>query len=186
MLNPHWSRGESDIVGELADVRMNREDHLPDGGGCYALVIVLPKRKCIQVGKLGNALFPAGTYVYTGTAMSSLRARIAYHLRKTKKRHWHIDYLLGARGAYVKEVAYHLSSIRTECRSNRRIARLPGAKIIVPGFGSSDCRAGCQSHLIYFAIKPKRLARRAQSYETRQCAGIWRTAFVPLRSFDLA
>lgn len=133
---------------------MNPETDLPDDGGCYTLVIVLPKPTSIRVGELGAALFPSGFYLYTGSAMSGLRARIARHLRKSKKRHWHIDYLLGASGARVNEIVTHVSPSREECRHNQRIARLPGAKIILPGFGSSDCRDGCPSHLIYFTRIP--------------------------------
>jgi Uri superfamily endonuclease len=137
---------------------MKRKNNPSDCAGCYTLVIVLPKSKSIRVGKLGRAFFPAGVYFYTGSAMNGLRARLARHLRKSKKRHWHIDYLLGAPGARVQEVVTRASSNREECGHNQRIARLPGAKIILPGFGSSDCRAGCPSHLIYFTGSPERLA----------------------------
>jgi hypothetical protein len=31
-----------------------------------------------------------------------------------------------------------------------RLAALPGATILVHGFGASDCRAGCRAHLVAF------------------------------------
>jgi len=160
-------RGEIEVL--CCCVRMNRNINLPDNGGCYTLVIGLAKPKSIQVGKLGCAFFPAGVYFYTGSAMSGLRARIARHLRKSKKRRWHIDYLLGAPGACVNEVVARVSPIREECRHNQRVARLPGATIILPGFGSSDCTAGCASHLVYFGteasgtIRRRRITRLAAS-----------------------
>ncbi|HSF57479.1 MAG TPA: DUF123 domain-containing protein [Candidatus Binatia bacterium] len=46
------------------------------------------------MGKLGDAVFPAGTYVYTGSAMKGLAARVKRHCSRKKKIHWHIDYLL--------------------------------------------------------------------------------------------
>ena len=55
---------------------------------------------------------------------------------------WHIDYLLNAPGAEVTEV---VRSHEAECALN-------GAgegRIMVTGFGASDCRAGCGSHLKY-------------------------------------
>lgn len=36
---------------------------------------------------------------------------------------------------------------RIECRLNGEILSLPGAEIVAPGFGSSDCP--CPSHLVY-------------------------------------
>jgi Uri superfamily endonuclease len=137
----------------------NREAELPQGGGCYTLVIVLSKQRSIRVGKLGKSLFAKGTYLYTGSAMAGLRRRITRHLRKRKKLRWHIDYLLNCAAVAVKDVMIHSSSTRQECLHNKRIFRLPGARVTLPGFGSSDCRAGCPSHLIYFTSKPKRLAR---------------------------
>ena len=44
--------------------------------GCYSLIIDLKWKKTIRVGKLGEAVFPAGTYVYTGSAMKGLGARL--------------------------------------------------------------------------------------------------------------
>ncbi|HSE85187.1 MAG TPA: DUF123 domain-containing protein [Candidatus Binatia bacterium] len=59
--------------------------------GCYSLVIELKQRKRIQVGKLGKAKFQPGIYVYTGSAMGGLRARLLRHLSDTKTMRWHID-----------------------------------------------------------------------------------------------
>ena len=47
----------------------------------------LKRKKTIRVGKLGKAVFPAGTYVYTGRAMKGLEARLRRHCAKTKKIH---------------------------------------------------------------------------------------------------
>ena len=123
------------------------------------MVIVVPKQRSIRVGKLGKFLFLKGTYLYTGSAMAGLRRRIARHLRKRKKLHWHIDYLLNGSGVAINGVMIHRSSTRQECLHNKRIFRLPGVRVTVPGFGSSDCRANCPSHLAYFIGKPKRFPR---------------------------
>lgn len=106
----------------------------------YQLRIAVARKLRLCIGSLGVFDFPAGTYVYTGSARRNLEARIARHLRREKALRWHIDYLLTAPGVRVVEV---LRSRRDECRWNRATR----GEIPVPGFGASDCRAGCGSHL---------------------------------------
>jgi Uri superfamily endonuclease len=108
----------------------------------YQLRIDVKRPVRIRVGRLGNFLFPAGRYIYTGSAKRNLEARIARHLRKEKTLRWHIDWLLSASGVTVAEVS---RSCEGECALNQKIA----GKIVVPGFGASDCHYGCGSHLRY-------------------------------------
>jgi len=119
--------------------------------GCYLLLILLPRRQRITVGHLGVFDFPAGFYLYTGSALRGLESRIARHLRLHKKKHWHIDYLLEE--ACVLEAIQFPTTKRLECLLNARAAALPGAQIVVPRFGSSDCR--CRAHLWYFEERPE-------------------------------
>ena len=123
--------------------------------GIYHLLIQLLQPQEIIVGKLGCFRFPAGYYVYTGSALNGLEARVARHRRKeklrgTKQSHWHIDYLL--QHARIIDVIFHITTARLECEYNRRIMNLPGAQIIVPRFGASDCK--CKAHLVYFSNMP--------------------------------
>jgi Uri superfamily endonuclease len=106
----------------------------------YRLHIGLARPLRLRIGRLGTFDFPAGTYVYTGSARAAMDARIARHLSATKTLRWHVDYLLAADGVRVLRVE---RSAVAECALNRST---PGA-IVAPGFGSSDCRAGCGSHL---------------------------------------
>ena len=94
----------------------------------------------VQVGRLGRFEFVAGDYVYTGSALRNFEARIRRHLSAVKKMHWHIDYLLAAPGVVVREVLRYSSP---ECAINQQLV----GEIVVPGFGASDCRAACVSHL---------------------------------------
>jgi len=122
--------------------------------GCYSLLIRVRKKISIQVGRLGEAEFPPGIYLYTGSAMNGLKSRLSRHLRKgNKKSHWHIDYLLRRQEAQIKEILVYPGTDRAECRHNQRIASLPGVRVILKGFGASDCVSGCASHLIYFGKK---------------------------------
>jgi Uri superfamily endonuclease len=119
------------------------------GTGLYQLVIRLKKSQLIAVGRRGRFLFPAGYYVYTGSGRRGLESRIARHLRKQKKMRWHVDYLL--QHGRVLEVKRY-GNDQEECELNRRVERLPGGRVVVQGFGSSDCR--CRTHLFYFRRNP--------------------------------
>ena len=51
---------------------------------------------------------------------------------------------------------------RMECAWARRIARLPGAHAVAPGFGASDC--GCEAHLFWVSRRPElRFLQRSRS-----------------------
>ncbi len=106
----------------------------------YQLLIELPASVRVRVGRLGEFDFPAGRYIYTGSALRSFEARIRRHLSPVKKMHWHVDYLLAASGVRVRELARFAEA---ECAVNQRTM----GEILFPGFGASDCRAGCGSHL---------------------------------------
>jgi Uri superfamily endonuclease len=112
------------------------------GPTSYQLVIDLKQPVRCVVGRLGVFDFPAGRYVYTGSAKRGLEARISRHLGSRKKMRWHVDFLLGAPGATVTRV---IRSRRDECLWNQAS---PGS-VPVPGFGASDCEAGCGTHLKY-------------------------------------
>ena len=118
--------------------------------GIYHLLLHLPKLAHIRVGRLGVCTFPRGWYVYTGSAMNGLEARVARHRRRRKKGHWHSDYLL--RHAEIVEVVTVRTRRRIECARSRRVLSLPGAQVVVKGFGASDCR--CEAHLVHFPERP--------------------------------
>jgi Uri superfamily endonuclease len=134
--------------------------------GTYALLLKLDKQERITIGKLGTFDFPAGYYLYVGSALGpgGLRARLARHQHGSesslqsssgqtdKKLHWHIDYLL--QRAQLIEVWNIASKERLECKWGEAARRLSGAQVPVRGFGSSDCR--CPTHLIHFSVRPNR------------------------------
>lgn len=119
----------------------------------YQLAIRIARTIRIQVGRLGQFTFPAGRYVYTGSARRGLDARIRRHLSRAKRLHWHIDYLLAAPGAKITRVVL---ADNPECALNRSTRGV----IVVPGFGSSDCGSGCGSHLKLVERAPR--VHRAQ------------------------
>lgn len=122
--------------------------------GIYTLIIFLSREARLNVGKLGMQKFPRGYYTYTGSALgkgaTSLKRRVSRHLRKGKRNLWHIDFLLADENATVTTVVAAQTSKKLECYMNRYIKREGKAKIPVKGFGSSDCKENCESHLLYF------------------------------------
>ena len=153
-----------------------QEDSLAPKGS-YILLIRLSKKRKIQVGNLGKACFPQGIYLYTGSAMNGLRGRLSHHLRKiNKKSRWHIDYLLKCPEAQIKKILIRPSHMREECRHNQRIATLPGASVILKGFGASDCSSGCASHLAYFGrkISSARITQEVARIYHRESKGLKR------------
>jgi Uri superfamily endonuclease len=108
----------------------------------YQLRISVERTVDITIGKLGTFRFPTGEYTYTGSGGTNIKARVARHLASSKKFRWHIDYLLASPEVRVKE--FRLFE-ETECTVNQTT----GGVILVPGFGATDCRNGCRSHLRY-------------------------------------
>jgi Uri superfamily endonuclease len=113
--------------------------------GTYQLLIHLSQSTRIKIGRKGAFRFPKGYYIYTGSAKNGLKARVERHLRQEKRRFWHIDYLLehaSIRSVFLFEDEFE------ECSLAKRVLDMRNAKIIVPGFGASDCK--CPAHLVYF------------------------------------
>ena len=122
--------------------------------GVYTLLLFLAKETTLNIGKLGKQRFPSGYYSYTGSALgkgaTNFKHRIARHLRKEKRMFWHIDYLLADKNVSVEAVIVVETDKKMECNLNSYLKRIKGAKVPVNGFGASDCKKKCGSHLLYF------------------------------------
>ena len=122
--------------------------------GIYTLLLFLSKEVTVDIGRLGKQRLPMGHYTYTGSALgkgaTSLKHRIARHLRKEKWKFWHIDYLLVDENVSVEAVIVAETNKDMECNLNSYMKSIMGAKVPVTGFGASDCRKKCGSHLLYF------------------------------------
>lgn len=117
--------------------------------GAYILLIRVRGARALDVGGLGRVRFPSGNYVYIGSGMGGLQARVARHFRQDKKVKWHIDRLL-SRADLMGAVLFP-SGKRNECALARSCLAYPGARA-VRGFGSSDCR--CPGHLVHLGTIP--------------------------------
>ena len=128
--------------------------------GTYCLIIKVKENVKIKIGALGKIDFNPGFYVYVGSAMNSLEARVKRHLSNNKKLHWHIDYLLNNKDANIVEVIYTVSSRKIECKLSNYI-KSDGE---IDNFGSSDCL--CNSHLYYFKYYENCLNTTINAYKS--------------------
>lgn len=116
--------------------------------GTYLLLLKLTTDRNIDVGSLGSVVFKKGFYVYVGSAMVNLTARIERHRRMRKQHHWHIDVLRDE--AEFEGCLVIRSSTRLECDVAKAVSGI--AAWSIPHFGSSDC--SCETHLFGFTDNP--------------------------------
>lgn len=121
--------------------------------GIYCLIIFLDKNRKIKIGKR-FCNFPRGFYCYVGSALNNLKKRIERHYRKNKKKHWHIDYFLD-KSKIVD--AKKIENFEKECSLSKEIEKFSD-KIVMKGFGSSDCK--CSTHLYYFYKNPSKILNK--------------------------
>ncbi len=119
--------------------------------GTYALVLRSDTSVRVPVGRWGRLDVHPGYYMYVGSAFGpgGLLARVSRHCRKTKAKHWHIDYL--REYVCITAVWYSQAQVRIEHRWARALVELVQVEPIM-GFGSSDCN--CASHLFFASQEP--------------------------------
>ena len=106
--------------------------------GIYLAIFHLPRTQAITIGRLGRFTFPAGIYVYVGSAQRNLQARLARHAKRRKPLRWQIDYL-SVKAKFLGALMID-GPKSMECRLAAMLAKhYPRA---VPRFGASDCRCG--------------------------------------------
>ncbi len=68
---------------------------IPKCPGYYALLIKIQKKTIIDHPKFNKKTLDPGYYIYVGSARGpgGIAARIKRHVKKNKKKKWHIDYL---------------------------------------------------------------------------------------------
>ncbi len=138
---------------ELEETVLSILELLSNVRGYYVLLIYVKVDVRISIGKLGVKRFEKGYYVYIGSALGkgavSLGGRIRRHVRKQKTKMWHIDYLLFNKNAIVKTVVAGVAGQKMECRITKRLKEVFHGQTPVVGFGASDCKDNCRSHLLY-------------------------------------
>lgn len=120
-----------------------------NNSGIYLLELFVEKGFDFNHNKLKQYNLPKGFYYYVGSAQKNLSQRIERHLKKYKKQHWHIDYLTCNNNVIIKNVyLVNNYSKNYECILVSELQTKFDLKIIIEGFGNSDCNS-CESHLLY-------------------------------------
>ena len=138
---------------------------LPSLPGMYAIFLTLDEAAELLIGRLGRFVFPAGEYIYTGSAHGpgGLQGRLRHHLRPVQCPHWHIDWLrtkaVVSGGFYVVQGEEKESGMPLECAWSQALLEAPQISAPVKGFGASDCHSGCEAHLLYVA-QPQGVVRQ--------------------------
>lgn len=125
--------------------------------GIYCLLIKNSSDQSIRVGALGNITFPAGYYIYVGSALGSGGlSRVSRHIRffreQYRKPKWHIDYLM--MNAVLEKTFCAETDERLECVLSAAV----GGECVLR-FGCSDC--DCVSHLYYRKENPEEEIRKS-------------------------
>lgn len=108
----------------------------------YAIILKLEERQELEIGAHGSIDFPAGMYVYVGSAMKSVEKRVKRHFSEVENSHWHIDYFSAE--AEATDFLVLPENSEFECVLADTVSQLGET---VPGFGSSDCC--CPGHLFH-------------------------------------
>ena len=136
------------------DVGSTMKFDVPKTPGIYSLVIDVQQDMTISVGAMGTLSFSRGYYIYTGSARGkatmNLHTRIRRHLQDKKKQRWHIDYLLNHKTTILRNVLFFETLEDLECAITQSIITFPSILAVHKGFGASDCRNQCYSHLSQF------------------------------------
>ena len=129
--------------------------------GIYILILKLNKNIKLEVGRLGGINFTKGLYAYVGSAMNGIENRVKRHFSDNKKIYWHIDYLLKNKSIKIKAVLYKKANKKEECKIAKKLNK---AGVLIPNFGSSDCK--CKSHL--FKIKNLKIISKLKFKEYKK------------------
>ncbi|MDH5231746.1 MAG: GIY-YIG nuclease family protein [Gammaproteobacteria bacterium] len=130
-------------IATIIQMKQN-EIQIPANAISYQLHIKLLRQQSISIGCLGVLNFPAGRYIYTGSAKKNMLARVKRHLSTKKKLRWHIDYFLINPHCKIEHVSF---SSKDECTLNQDNKGI----VLFKGMGASDCHRACGSHLKYQA-----------------------------------
>ena len=128
--------------------------------GSYCLIINQENDSEIEIGKrLRKINFDKGHYVYVGSAMNSLEARLNRHLSDEKKIHWHVDYLL--KQTEITDIIYNESTRKIECELSQYLSTKTNG---IKDFGCPDC--DCESHLYYFKNRNEAIESVENAYKS--------------------
>ena len=115
--------------------------------GTYLLFLYISEE--MQIERRGVRInLEKGFYFYIGSAFGAggLSSRLHRHVRKQKKKHWHIDQITMHKASEIVGIAVSINQ-KEECEINQILS---GLECFVPinGIGNSDCKENCESHFL--------------------------------------
>ncbi|MFX1286377.1 MAG: DUF123 domain-containing protein [Promethearchaeota archaeon] len=122
--------------------------------GVYVLVFEIICSFLIDINRF-NWLLRTGFYLYFGSARgktsTSLEKRLTRHFKRQKKTFWHIDYITSHPDTKMINAYYTTITGTTECSALQGFLQNFHNTEIIQKFGSSDCKAKCGGHLVFFS-----------------------------------
>ncbi len=135
---------------------MDNWNQLRNLQGVYILVIEVKNHLRINTNKFKWIIKPS-FYLYFGSAKgktaTNLGNRLLRHLKEEKNIFWHIDHLTTHLDTKIISTYYNTSFELTECSVLREFKEEFQDTIIIPNFGSSDCKSKCGGHLLFLSSK---------------------------------
>ena len=119
---------------KVLDIPWDYVELMSKDRGAYILTFDIDSDSWINVGGLGEVFFQRGSYMYVGSAMNGLSARISRHVKRRKNKRWHIDYLLDIASNIVSVPIVSATNIEFNIAKLVSDSYVPYAK----GFGASD------------------------------------------------
>ncbi len=115
--------------------------------GTYLLFLHISENITIDIREEEIEL-ERGFYIYVGSAFGAggLTSRLHRHIRKQKKKHWHIDQVTMSKASDILGIAVSINQ-KKECEIYQTINKLNEFSPI-QGFGNSDCKNKCESHFL--------------------------------------
>ena len=83
-MNKKWQQEKEQLEKQQKEELREEKPEEDNSSGIYNLVIRLDSGISLNVGRLGLIELPPGFYIYTGSAMNSLKNRVLRHLKKQK------------------------------------------------------------------------------------------------------
>jgi Uri superfamily endonuclease len=121
--------------------------------GVYAIILDIQDLYSLKINKKEFQI-KKGIYIYVGSALGlgGISKRIERYFQIfngiKRNKHWHIDYLIPKAKRII--AIYAETNENYECRLFQALKNMEIENIeIVRGFGNTDCRAKCGSHLLY-------------------------------------
>ncbi len=120
--------------------------------GTYVIILSIQDLYYLKINKKEFQI-KKGIYIYVGSALGfgGISKRIERYFQIfngiKRNKHWHIDYLIPKAKNII--VIYAETNEKYECKLFQSLKNIIKNIEIIKGFGNTDCKSKCGSHLLY-------------------------------------